>query len=154
MVSCLLDRELDGPVFGNVLRLAAKLGSSLVFSSVKLGADGVIEVGFQAAPYPACDTEAALRANLAVVESFRSSYLNSLIGIRPRPHIDDLRRLSGSTAAERYRFTANLREALTELQRCGIVELWRVERTAVFVKCALRKTKIAIVATADRLRRR
>jgi hypothetical protein len=65
-------------------------------------------------------------------------------------HIDDLRRLSGSTAAERYRFTANLREALTELQRCGVVELWRVERTAVFVKCASRKTKIAIAATADR----
>jgi hypothetical protein len=65
-------------------------------------------------------------------------------------HIDDLRRLSGSTAAERYRFTANLRDALTELQRCNVVETWRVERTAVFVKrSATRQAKIAMLAAAE-----
>ena len=65
-------------------------------------------------------------------------------------HIDDLRRLSGSTAAERYRFTANLRDALTELQRCNVVETWRVERTAAFVKrSATRQAKIAMLAAAE-----
>jgi hypothetical protein len=65
-------------------------------------------------------------------------------------HIDDLRRLSGSTAAERYRFTANLRDALTELQRCNVVETWRVERTVVFLKrSATRQAKIAMLAAAE-----
>ncbi len=65
-------------------------------------------------------------------------------------HVDDLRRLSGSTAAERYRFTANLRDALTELQHCGVVESWRVERTAVFVRrSAERQAKIAMLAAEE-----
>lgn len=64
-------------------------------------------------------------------------------------HVDDLRRLSGSTAAERHRFTANLREALSELQQCGVVETWRVERTTVFItRSAERREKSLRLAVA------
>jgi hypothetical protein len=48
-------------------------------------------------------------------------------------HIDELRKLSGSTTSERYRFTASLRLALEELKNCGVLKTWRIEHLTVFV---------------------
>jgi hypothetical protein len=48
-------------------------------------------------------------------------------------HIDELRKLSGSTTSERYRFTASLRLALEELKTCGVLKSWRIEHLTVFV---------------------
>jgi hypothetical protein len=50
--------------------------------------------------------------------------------------VDDLRRLSGSTTTERYRFTANLKTALQELEHCGLIDSWRIEQLSVFVRAS------------------
>jgi hypothetical protein len=60
-------------------------------------------------------------------------------------HIDELRKLSGSTTSERYRFTASLRLALEELKNCGVLKTWRIEHLTVFVTRHQRALASAIV---------
>lgn len=71
------------------------------------------------------------------IKGLLAKWLHGYVEANPRGfpcHIDDLRKLSGSSTAERYRFTANLREALEELKRCGVLETWRIEHLTVFIR--------------------
>jgi len=71
------------------------------------------------------------------IKGLLAKWLHGYVEANPRGfpcHIDDLRKLSGSSTAERYRFTANLREALEELKRCGVLEAWRIEYLTVFIR--------------------
>jgi hypothetical protein len=73
IVICMLDRVIEGPLHGNVLHLAGKLNAIVLFWSVRLAADGVIEVGIETPPHPLCDTEEAVQRNLAAAERYRAS---------------------------------------------------------------------------------
>jgi hypothetical protein len=73
IVICMLDRVIEGPLHGNVLRLAGKLNAIALFWSVRLAADGVIEVGIETPPHPLCETDEAVEQNLAAAERYRAS---------------------------------------------------------------------------------
>jgi hypothetical protein len=73
IVMCLLDRVIEGPLYGNVLHLAGRLDAVVFFWSVALAADGVIEVGIEAPPFPLCEADEAVRRNLAAAERYRAS---------------------------------------------------------------------------------
>jgi hypothetical protein len=71
----LLDSEIGGPLSGNLLRLAGKVSATVVFWSVSLTPDFIIEIRVESPPYPECDTEEAIRQNLAFAEDQRAPYI-------------------------------------------------------------------------------
>jgi len=77
-VACLADRSFGGSLYANPMRLAARLKVPVIFSWAELGPDGVVDVTFQALPYPLCETEKAIAQNLIFLGEMRDRLLRSL----------------------------------------------------------------------------
>jgi hypothetical protein len=77
----------------------------------------------------------AIRDRLQV-KGMLAKWLHGFIESDPRAFpvkIDDLWSLSRSSCKERYQFLRALRKAFTELERCGIIESWKVDAVYAFV---------------------
>jgi hypothetical protein len=81
-VACLADRYFAGDFYVNPMRLAARLGVPVIFSSAELGPDGVVDVTFRPLPHPLCETVDAITQNLRFLEETRDRILRSL-GVWP-----------------------------------------------------------------------
>ncbi len=82
-VACLADREFNGEFSANPLRLAGRMHVPVILIRTELGDDGVVDVTFQAAPHPYCETEEAIAENMAALRSANDRVLQSL-GVTPR----------------------------------------------------------------------
>jgi hypothetical protein len=77
-VVCLADSHLAGPLQPLVLRLAGRTGARIVFQWAVRRPDGVIEVTFRNAPHPYCETDDAVRENLAFLREAQQRALRAL----------------------------------------------------------------------------
>ena len=77
-VVCLADSYMGGRLYAYVLQLAGRVGARVVFSWATRRADGVIEVTFMDAPRPHCETEDAVRENLAFLQAAQQRALRAL----------------------------------------------------------------------------
>jgi hypothetical protein len=77
-VACLADRYFAGDFYANPMRLAARLGVPVIFSSAELGPDGVVDVTFRPLPHPLCETADAITQNLRFLQETRERILQSL----------------------------------------------------------------------------
>ena len=77
-VVCLADARLGGPLQPVVLRLASRVGARVVFQWAVRRPDGVIEVTFRNAPHPYCETDDAVRENLAFLREAQRRALATL----------------------------------------------------------------------------
>ena len=77
-VICLADENLGGPLQPVVLRLAGRVGARVVFQWAVRRPDGVIEVTFRNAPHPFCETDDAVRENLAFLREAQKRALAAL----------------------------------------------------------------------------
>jgi len=77
-VICLADEYLGGPLQPVVLRLAGRVGARVVFQWAARRPDGVIEVTFRNAPHPYCETDDAVRENLAFLQEAQQRALAAL----------------------------------------------------------------------------
>jgi hypothetical protein len=77
-VVCLADAHLGGPLQPVVLRLASRVGARVVFQWAVRRPDGVIEVTFRNAPHPYCETDDAVRENLAFLREAQRRALATL----------------------------------------------------------------------------
>ena len=77
-VICLADEYLGGPLQPVVLRLAGRVGARVVFQWAARRPDGVIEVTFRNAPHPYCETDDAVRENLAFLREAQQRALAAL----------------------------------------------------------------------------
>ncbi len=74
----LLDENVNAPLHDNAFRFVAKTRMPVLFWSVELAADGAIEVRIEKYPAPLCESEDAIRANVAFVESYRAAWRASI----------------------------------------------------------------------------
>ncbi|HEY4010513.1 MAG TPA: hypothetical protein VGM11_10215 [Acidobacteriaceae bacterium] len=77
-VVCLADSEFGGELFTNPLRLTARMRIPVILVWAELAADGVVDVTFEAAPHPFCDSEQAIAENLAYLRGVNDRVLRSL----------------------------------------------------------------------------
>jgi hypothetical protein len=80
LIACTLDGHLDEPS-PDLLVLAGRLRARVVIYQTSLTPEGVVNVSFQNAPYPFCDSQEAIEANIRVIqENERRAFasLNSL----------------------------------------------------------------------------
>jgi hypothetical protein len=77
-VVCLADNEFGGELSTNPLRLAARLRIPVIFVWAELARDRVIDVTFQLAPHPLCETEDAIAENLRLLQEINGRVLRSL----------------------------------------------------------------------------
>lgn len=77
-VVCLADNEFGGELFTNPLRLTARLRVAVILVWAELAPDGVIDVTFEPAPHPFCETEEAIANNLAYLRQVNDRILGSL----------------------------------------------------------------------------
>jgi hypothetical protein len=77
-VICLADEYLGGPLQPVVLRLAGRVGARVVFQWAVRRPDGVIEVTFRNAPHPYCETDDAVRENLAFLQEAQQRAFRTL----------------------------------------------------------------------------
>ncbi len=82
-VVCLADAYMGGRLYAYVLQLAGRVGARVVFLGPRDDRMDVIEVTFMNAPRPFCDTEEAVRENLAFLRAAQQRAL-SLLGF-PEP---------------------------------------------------------------------
>lgn len=82
-VACLADREFNGEFSANPLHLAGRMHVPLILIRTQLGEDGVVDVTFEAAPHPYCETDEAIAENMAALRSANDRVLQSL-GVTPR----------------------------------------------------------------------
>jgi hypothetical protein len=67
LIACTLDGHIDGPS-PDLLVLAGRLGARVVICQASLTRDGVVNVFFQNAPYPFCDSQEAIEANMRAIQ--------------------------------------------------------------------------------------
>jgi hypothetical protein len=77
-VVCLADAQLGGTLYPLVLQLAGRVGARVVFQWAKRRPDGTIEVTFANPPHSKCDTEEAVRENLAFLRAAQQRALAAL----------------------------------------------------------------------------
>jgi hypothetical protein len=77
-VVCLADAYIGGRLYAYVLQLVGRVGARVVFSWATRRPDGVIEVTFMNAPRPYCETEEAVRENLAFLQAAQQRALRTL----------------------------------------------------------------------------
>jgi hypothetical protein len=77
-VVCLADSEFGGELFTNPLRLTARLRVPVVLVWAELATDGVVDVTFEAAPHPLCESDEALAENLEYLQAINRGVLRSL----------------------------------------------------------------------------
>jgi hypothetical protein len=77
-VVCLADAYIGGRLYAYVLQLAGRVGARVVFSWATRRPDGVIEVTFMNAPRPYCETDEAVRENLAFLRAAQQRALAAL----------------------------------------------------------------------------
>ena len=77
-VVCLADAYIGGRLYAYVLQLAGRVGARVVFSWASRRPDGVIEVTFMNAPHPYCETDEAVRENLAFLRAAQQRALAAL----------------------------------------------------------------------------
>jgi hypothetical protein len=77
-VVCLADARFGAPLQPVVLRLAGSAGARVVFQWATRRPDGVIEVTFRNAPRPYCETDEAVRENLAFLRAAQQRALAAL----------------------------------------------------------------------------
>ena len=63
-VVCTADREMFGPIMGDVLRVAGRAGARVVFAWAERMKDGTIKVFFREAPHPYCESAEAIGENV------------------------------------------------------------------------------------------
>lgn len=67
LIACTLDGHIDGPS-PDLLVLAGRLRARVVIYQTSLTPDGVVNVSFQNAPYPFCDSQEAIEANMRAIQ--------------------------------------------------------------------------------------
>jgi hypothetical protein len=77
-VVCLADAQIGGALYPFVLQLAGRVGARVVFQWAKRRPDGTIEVTFASPPRPICDTEDAVKENLAFLRAAQQRALAAL----------------------------------------------------------------------------
>jgi hypothetical protein len=77
-VVCLADAQMGGPLYPLVLQLAGRVGARVVFQWARRRPDGTIEVTFVNAPRPHCETDDAVRENLAYLRAAQKHALAAL----------------------------------------------------------------------------
>jgi len=78
-IACLADRDhLSGSFSANPLRLAGRLGVPVIFTWGELAPDGVIDVAFEPAPHPMCESEEAIEKNLRFLRELHGRILRSV----------------------------------------------------------------------------
>ncbi len=77
-VVCLADNEFGGNLFTNPLRLAARLRVPVILVWAELAPDGIVDVTFQPAPHPLCETEGQIEENVAYLRTVNDRVLRSL----------------------------------------------------------------------------
>jgi hypothetical protein len=90
-VVCLADSEFGGALLANPLRLAARVHVPVILVWSELGNDDVIDVTFEPAPHPFCESEAAIKENLEYLRKIHGRLLRSV-------SIEDGAHLAGSSA--------------------------------------------------------
>jgi predicted esterase len=63
-VVCTADREIFGPITGEILRVAGKARARVVFTWAERERSGAIKVFFREAPRPYCESQEAIEENL------------------------------------------------------------------------------------------
>jgi hypothetical protein len=82
-VGCVADRShMDHRLHSNPLRLAGRLRVPVIYMWATLAKDGVVEVMFQPAPHPLCESEAAIDHNMDFLRQLRDEMLRA-VGIVP-----------------------------------------------------------------------
>jgi hypothetical protein len=82
-IACLAERELFAvELSSNPMRLAGRMGAPVFFALGELAPDGVVDVTFQPAPHPYCESEDAVAENLSVLRGFNDRILRS-VGVVP-----------------------------------------------------------------------
>ena len=84
-VVCLADTHLGAPLQSVMLALAGRVGARVVFQWATRRPDGVIEVTFRNAPRPYCESEEAVRENLAFLRAAQQRALRTLGLPDPKP---------------------------------------------------------------------
>jgi len=78
-IACLAERELFAvELSSNPMRLAGRMGVPVFFALGELAPDGVVDVTFQPAPHPYCESEDAVAENLSVLRGFNDRILRSV----------------------------------------------------------------------------
>jgi hypothetical protein len=77
-VVCLADAQFGGTLYPFVLQLAGRVGARVVFQWAKRRPDGTIDVTFANPPHSKCDTDEAVRENLAFLRAAQQRALASL----------------------------------------------------------------------------
>jgi hypothetical protein len=78
LAACTLDERIGSPSRPDLLVLAGRLGARVVTYRVSLASDGVVNVSFQNAPYPFCDSDEAIEANLKSIQEDERRAIASL----------------------------------------------------------------------------
>jgi hypothetical protein len=77
-VVCLADALMGGPLYPLVLQLAGRVGARVVFQWARRTKDGTIEVTFANPPHSKCETDEAVRENLAFLRAAQERVLSTL----------------------------------------------------------------------------
>jgi hypothetical protein len=77
-VVCLADNEFGGKLFTNPLRLAGRLRVPVILVWAELAKDGVVDVTFEPAPHPLCESDEAIAQNLDHLRGINDGVLRSL----------------------------------------------------------------------------
>jgi len=96
LVACMLDETVENPLSGNVLRLSAKVSATILFWTVSLHQDGVVDVAIEGKRDFLFDTEAAIQATLDSAEIYRAPFRPRLLG--PPPEREAARKTLGRHA--------------------------------------------------------
>lgn len=80
LIACTLDGHVDGPS-PDLLMLAGRLGARVVIYRTSLTPNGIVNVSFQNAPYPFCDSEEAIEANMRAIQEDERRVFASLDGL-------------------------------------------------------------------------
>ncbi|MEO8735777.1 MAG: hypothetical protein ABI380_04485 [Edaphobacter sp.] len=78
LAACTLDERIGSPSRPDLLVLAGRLGARVVTYRASLAPDGVVNVSFQNAPYPFCDSDEAIEANLRAIREDERRTIASL----------------------------------------------------------------------------
>lgn len=78
LVACTLDGDAGGPSHPDLLILAGRLGARIVTFRANLMPNGVVNISFQNAVYPFCDSDEAIEANMRAIQEDERRLLASL----------------------------------------------------------------------------